>query len=74
MMLFLGYVMLVMDVWRRTHDASVLVDGSRDGIHRDHMCRLVVPWAVFAPVGGRHFVPGVVEGVFAGEDLHRGVL
>ena len=38
------------------------------------MCRFVVPWAVFSPVGSRDLLPGVVEVADVLEDPHGRVL
>lgn len=53
-----------------THDASIGVDGARDGVDGDYMRRLLIPWAVLPPVGGRNFLPRVVEIGALLKDLH----
>ena len=46
-----------------THDSSFGVYGAGERVDGSDMAGLFVPWAVFLPVGGGDFGPGVVEGV-----------
>lgn len=51
-------------------DACLGVDGAGEGVDCDNVLRLVVPRAIFAPVGRGHLVPGVVVCDGVGKDLH----
>jgi len=46
------------------------VEGAGEGVDCDYVGRFFVPGAVFAPVGGGDFGPGVGEVVGCGEDFH----
>lgn len=64
--------LLEITTWKRraTYDASCWIDWSRKSVHPHDMGWLVIPWAVLAPVRGRNFVPGIVEGAVGRENLH----
>ncbi|KZL80310.1 hypothetical protein CI238_11057, partial [Colletotrichum incanum] len=68
----LGSGLLASDEALSAEDPRSRVDAAADGVDGDYVRRLVVPWAVLAPVGGRDLLPGVVEGHSVGEDLHCG--
>ena len=42
---------------RETYDASARVDVTRNGVNGNDMSALVIPRAVFAPVGRRYLLP-----------------
>ena len=46
-----------------THDSGIGVYGAGERVDGGDVAGLFVPWAVFLPVGGGDFGPGVVEGV-----------
>lgn len=45
----------------RPYNASGRINFTREDIDSDNMTRAFVPRAVFAPIGGRNFLPGIVE-------------
>jgi hypothetical protein len=54
----------------QTYDACGRLYDPGKGIDSLHMRRLIIPGAVFSPVGRRHFLPRVVESVIRGKSFH----
>jgi hypothetical protein len=58
---------------RNAYDAGAGIHVAGDCIDGDHVRGFVVPRTVLPPVGGRHFIPRVVEDAVGGEAAHRDV-
>ena len=65
-------VLLTGDEALGAKDASVGFDTARKSVDSHDVRRFVVPGTVFAPIGGRDFLPGVIEGTIRCEYLHCG--